>query len=679
MFTKNFIIILAAVSASTPVFSQQILPQQDTLKDQQLPVAVVTAQYVPTDVRQTINTVRVLDRKTIEQRGAVNLLELLSSEANIRITQDAILGGGVAINGIRGENVKILIDGVPVTGRMDGNIDAGQLPLGAVQQVEVIEGAQSLMYGSEASAGVVNLISKRSQPHKVEGEVTALQESNGFRSLQARTGVRLGKFFLQLNGSDIAFNPKADTSSRDQLWNPKDQQSGRGVLRYTPNDRLDIKFSGGIFDEVVTNKGALRRPQYKPYAFDEYYHTHRNDASLQVEKWSKNKSFFWQTTAGANTFLRKRNTYRYEFDTETQSLLAGEQDTISAEGYLLRSTIASNRKHKKVDFLAGFEGYQETAEGVRLIDTTATRPGYAVSRDLGIFGSAKWRIFPQFTVQAGARQTFNQVFGSAFSPSAWFVWRPSNTVTVKGSYANGFRSPALKELYFQFIDINHYVIGSPDLQPERSHNVRAELNWDAFSGSKWTLKTGTHGFYNQIAERIILTEFAPAQFQYQNIATWKTTGAGANFTLSRGSHFCWKSAVILTGFYNTFNESNNNDAPDLLWSPDWVNEVSASFMDNRLWVNLWQKTTGKTPYFYTLNEEVLRATTEKWTLLNASIGSSLLNNRVRVGAGVKNLLNITRINNGRSDGIHSISPISTTAVNWGRSYFVTATVMLHSK
>ena len=126
----------------------------DSLPDAQFHPVVVTAQFAPTEIRQTVNSVRVINRKTIENRAAVNLEELLQTESNIRLNQDAVLGSSLSINGLRGENVKILLDGVPVVGRLNGSVDAGQLPLAAVEQVEIIEGAQSLLYGSEASAGV---------------------------------------------------------------------------------------------------------------------------------------------------------------------------------------------------------------------------------------------------------------------------------------------------------------------------------------------------------------------------------------------------------------------------------------------------------------------------------------------------------------------------------------------
>jgi outer membrane receptor for ferrienterochelin and colicins len=124
---------------------------------------VVTGQFTPTDTRSTVNTVKVIGRQQIENRGAANIGELLQAEANIRINQDAILGGVISINGLQGENVKVLIDGVPVVGRLNSNVDLNQISLSNIQRIEIVEGAQSVIYGSDASAGVINLITKKSQ------------------------------------------------------------------------------------------------------------------------------------------------------------------------------------------------------------------------------------------------------------------------------------------------------------------------------------------------------------------------------------------------------------------------------------------------------------------------------------------------------------------------------------
>jgi len=313
--------------------------QPDTTTwNKNLDQVVITAQFTPTDTRETVNSVRVLNRKIIEQRSVVNLQELLQTEANIRLSQDPILGSDISVNGLKGENLKILIDGVPVVGRLNGSIDAGQIPLSSIQKIEIIEGAQSLLYGSEASGGVINLITRKSQTSDIDTEVNAQYETNGFRTLTTRAGYTSKKITLQATGNIQNFIPALDTSqTRDQVWNPKRQRSARAMLRYRPSEGTDIRISGNILSEQVDNLGEKRRPVFKPYSFDDYYFTDRSDLNVHGERWTKSKNLI-QATLGWNVFSRIKNSYRFDFDNENKTLLDGMQDTSSAKGYLSRFT-----------------------------------------------------------------------------------------------------------------------------------------------------------------------------------------------------------------------------------------------------------------------------------------------------------------------------------------------------
>ena len=107
---------------------------------------VVTAQYSPRRVDQSIYNVKVIDNQKIRQKAATNLSELLNNELSVRISNDAALGSSMSIQGLSGEHVKILIDGVPVIGRMNGNIDLSQINMHNVDHIEIVEGPMSVIY-----------------------------------------------------------------------------------------------------------------------------------------------------------------------------------------------------------------------------------------------------------------------------------------------------------------------------------------------------------------------------------------------------------------------------------------------------------------------------------------------------------------------------------------------------
>lgn len=122
---------------------------------------VVTGEYNLTASDKSVYNIRVIDAKQIESKQVSSLADLLNTQLNIRLSEDNILGTGISINGLNGQNVKILIDGVPVIGRENGNINLSQILLSNVERIELIEGPMSSMYGTDAIGGLINIITKK--------------------------------------------------------------------------------------------------------------------------------------------------------------------------------------------------------------------------------------------------------------------------------------------------------------------------------------------------------------------------------------------------------------------------------------------------------------------------------------------------------------------------------------
>ncbi len=663
-------LVFACLAA--PVFSQNTantLP--DSLPDAQLRQVVVTAQFAPTELRQTVNTVRVLGRKTIDSRAASNLEDLLRSEPGLRIQQDALLGSALRVNGLQGSNLKILVDGVPVIGTQNGNVDAGQLSLSAVGQVEIVEGAQSLMYGSGASGGVINLVSRVARQHRVEGGADVLYESGGYFNRNARAATRLGQFSLSANAGLSNFDPRSDSAGRAQTWDPKAQKFAGLNLRFSPGKQLDLRLAGNLLTEKISNLGDVRRPTYKPYAFDDFYSTDRSDVALNGT--GRFAQIFWQTTAAYNQFGHRKNTFRLDFDDQKQSLLPDQQDTASGAALLLRSTFAS-QKSTPLNWLAGLEFYRQTLHDGRILDTTLAETGFAKNRELALFSSVKWAVSPQLILQTGARWTWNERFGQAISPALWLRWLPGGDWTIRASWARGFRSPDLKELYFRFVDVNHHVVGNPDLRPEHSDNFRAEATHPIFQKDDWSASATVHGFFNSVRDRIVLTfQGTGIEYAYQNVENYRTMGAGAAFRLEKSGRLEFQTALVVTGFHNNFL-SQDSMLLTLLWSPDWSNELTLFLLKKRLTVNVLHKMTGSLPYFFKDGDRTVEGKTGAWQLLNASVSGTFWQSKIRLTAGVKNLLDVRPREAGAADAVGHQNAGMSQPAHWGRTVFGQASV-----
>jgi len=122
---------------------------------------VITGQITQRTLNNSVQKIRVLSAEEIESSAGVSAKDVLELEANLNFTQDPSLGSAGGINGMNSEHLQILIDGVPMIGRLNGAIDLEQIPTSSIERIEIITGPMSVEYGSEAIAGTINIITKK--------------------------------------------------------------------------------------------------------------------------------------------------------------------------------------------------------------------------------------------------------------------------------------------------------------------------------------------------------------------------------------------------------------------------------------------------------------------------------------------------------------------------------------
>lgn len=153
----------------------------------------ITGSLTPKAATQNPYSVEVITQKTIAAMGAQTLNDVLQNQSNIQLSQDPILGNSIQLQGLSGQNVKILINGVPMIGRLNGNLDISQIPLNNVERIEVIEGPMSVVYGSDAIGGVVNIITKK--PIKNNNKIQINQFIDGVGNVNNDMNFQLGSIF----------------------------------------------------------------------------------------------------------------------------------------------------------------------------------------------------------------------------------------------------------------------------------------------------------------------------------------------------------------------------------------------------------------------------------------------------------------------------------------------------
>src|SRR5690606_420044 len=130
----------------------------------------------------SVYQVKTIPWERLAARGAVRLQDALNTELNIRFSQDLALGGSnLSMQGLAGQNVKVLVDGAPMIGRpgTSNEININQLNVNAIERIEIIEGPMSVVYGADALAGVINIITKKTVDGKLELQAKVHEETVG--------------------------------------------------------------------------------------------------------------------------------------------------------------------------------------------------------------------------------------------------------------------------------------------------------------------------------------------------------------------------------------------------------------------------------------------------------------------------------------------------------------------
>jgi outer membrane receptor for ferrienterochelin and colicins len=582
---------------------------------------VVTGQYSENSPEKAVQKITIIDKKKIEKMAAVNLKDVLTNEMNIRISQDNILGSGMSLQGMSGENVKILIDGVPVVGRLNGNVDLSQMNLNDIERIEIIEGPMSVNYGTNALAGVINLITKTNKGKKLNVIANSYNENIGQYNLDASVSVSNKNHSLSFSGGrnyfdgwvdgDATFgkNQRIADSTRYKSWKPKEQFFGKANYNYQLIDG-NIKYTIGYFDEKISNRGLPRNP-YGETAFDDYYYTTRIDNSVIInKKFSKDKHI--KATIAYNDYQRIKNTFYKDLTTleQTQTENLGDQDTTKFNQWVIRSSFSTSKDSVKVNYEIGTDINVEEAFGVRIENKTQQMGDYAG------YASIEYRPFENTIIRPGVRYAYNTNYQAPITPSI-NLKQTVGKFNIRTSYARGFRAPSLKELYFDFVDINHNIIGNTDLKAEQSNNFNLSTNYIKVIKS-YVLKMELSTFYNQIENLITLAQSNGTEYSYVNIGDYQTHGFQLNNNISF-NHFKFGIGGSYIGRYNHLSETNNIDK--FSYTPELKSSINYEFPKPQLFVAFFYKFTGELPGFgIDANDEIIQTYIESYHTADLSIG-----------------------------------------------------------
>ncbi len=642
--------------------------------DNMLDEVVITAQHGSKTVEESVHLVRVLNKKRIRDQAATNLRELLQMETGMRISQDNLLGSSLSLQGLSGQNVKILVDGVPVIGRLNGNVDLSQISLNNIERVELIQGPLSVNFGTDALAGTINLITKKINKDGLKMTYSSYYETVGQYNINSELTNKKGLHTLQFSGGRNFFDgwdindpfiefPKAELAdtNRSIQWNIKEQFFSKIGYSYD-NKHLHISPYISYFNEKITNRGMPRRPYFEN-AFDDYYSTFRSNVGTNLSgklPWGGN----WNAVIAFNNFKRIKNSFYIDL-TSLQSELTtnpSDQDTSWFGHWMSRGSMIYKVESLKSSVELGYDLSFEQTRGYRILDS------YQDIGDMALFATAEIDLLKNLLLRPGLRASYNTDYISPLTPSLNIKYNYRDHV-FRASYARGFRAPSLKELYFEFVDINHNIFGNSELLSERSHNLSASFTWKD-KMDKGLLSLTNSLFFNHITDRISLGQILGSNvYEYVNIGLFKSTGVNGDLSWNT------KRYSLLLGWscIGRFNEiSTFHTVAPFSFSPEFRSQVNYKFKKSDANISLFWKYNGVTPsYSIDSDGDISLNQISDYQTLDIIYTKKIGKKGSVLSFGGKNLLNVQNITiSGSNDmGVGHSESTGAFAMSWGRSIF----------
>ena len=459
---------------------------------------VVTGTRTPKLLKDAPIITRVITEEDIKKVDATHIGDLLQSELpGIEFSYAMNQQVNLNMQGFGGTTVLFLVDGERLAGETMDNIDYTRLNLDNVGRIEIVKGAASSLYGSNAVGGVINLISKEST-EPWTANVNGHWGPDGEQRYGGTVSFNAGKVFNTLNVQhttkdqvDLENDGDFSTIYGSYTWNFKDR------LVFQPIDNLKLTARAGYFFRQ-RNYTADEKNRYRDFSGGLKANWDINQKSnlevaYQYDQYDKSDYYPTTTNYDIKDYSNVQHSGRALYNltiAEGQTLTAGAD---IMRDYLLSYQFEDNGSHE-----------QYTAD---------------------VFLQYDWNMTDKLNLIAGARYDhYSEADVNHFSPKIGLMYRLGR-FNIRGSYAGGFRAPTLKEMYMSYDMASIFMLyGNEDLKPETSHNFQLSGEF-----TKGRYNATVNGFYNFVDNRITSVWNQELYgMLYSNISKMRIYGIEAN-------------------------------------------------------------------------------------------------------------------------------------------------------
>lgn len=559
---------------------------------------VVTGTGTEHYLKETPVQTEVISGKALDQYQGRDLADILEGLSASITFNPSDMGSGIQMNGLGNDYILILINGKRMNGDVGGQNDLNMIDPSTIERIEIVKGAASSLYGSDAIAGVINIITKKNRDklsvtnNSRVGYYGDVRQSNviGFSHgrLNTTTSLNLRHTDGWRNTTEEWDHHEVVDGSVTKTVNRSTNYTFTENLSYKVTDRLTLTADASYYQRSAYR---LMGP-YKYYSYDQFY---RNiDAAIGGKLKLREKDYITlDLSYGKYGFYYDYNamTTTNYFDEETGYRIIrypGERVLQTAQQRLLG--------HLKGVFHLGEAhvlsvGLEHQADYLRAPHRMEVEHAsvYTTSQYL----QDEWNVTERLNLTAGVRWVFHKTFGERLTPKLSALYKLGEAWNLRASYSYGFKAPTLKELYDDYVaqigggPLKHYL-GNTDLKPQTSNYVSAGFE---YQDGPWRISVS--GYYNWLRDMIALTEVTTsaedrldeieATMRYANLAKARSFGAELSIAYQP---FDWLS--FSGGYSYTNAKAQYTDDPDdpnyMLYTP-----INGTSFHNANWKVAWHR------------------------------------------------------------------------------------------
>ena len=497
---------------------------------------VVTATRTERKLSNLTVPVTIINAKTIQQNGALRLTDILKEQTGLNLTSG--FGAGVQLQGLNPDYTIILINGEPLVGRTAGVLDLNRIALGNIKKIEIVKGPSSSLYGSEAMAGVINIITDAAF-----GAPLSMGIRYGtYNTLDANLDTKLSNQKIQYQGFYNLYQTDGYSirpNSNSRVTTPIDRYATTQQLKLNLSNKTSLVFNSRFTKEQIQNEIAVSNNGVTIYSIGK---EDIKDANLSA---SLNHRF-------SNQIKTSLRAYATTYD--------AVQNLLTINGLPYRDVLNHNFKrienqtdwdlHKNLQAVFGVGAVWEGVKSSRY-DSEKVRKQNDIQY---AFTQWEWKPIKKFTFIGGLRFDRNSQFASALSPKVSMLYKLNAKHQFKLSIGQGFKAPDFRQLFLDFTNAaagSYSVFGSAQaqqviarldalgqignlfpsyyqlraLKPEYSNGVHFTWDWKVNAKTNLSSQFFRNDIKNLIESQQVGTYISGAQiYSYLNIGRAFTTG-----------------------------------------------------------------------------------------------------------------------------------------------------------